>query len=85
MMSLEHLVDHYRLFPDGLPGRLRIPVGPKCTPVPAPRIPLRKPGSALPKNLKEIDSKKFYENNETLRRVRHSKVCNYQLSLSDLI
>ena len=73
MMSLEHLVDHYSLFPDGLPGRLRIPVGPKCTPEPAPRIPLRRPGSALPKNLKEIDSKKFYENNETLRRVRHSK------------
>ena len=73
MMSLEHLVDHYSLFPDGLPGRLRIPVGPNCTPEPAPRIPVRRPGTALPKNLKEIDSKKFYENNETLRRVRHSK------------
>ena len=73
MMSLEHLVDHYSLFPDGLPDRLRIPVGPNYTPEPAPRIPIRRPGSALPKNLKEIDSKKFYENNETLRRVRHSK------------
>ena len=72
-MSLEHLVDHYNLFPDGLPCRLRVPVGANDIPEPVPRIPVRQRGSALPKNLKEIDSKKFYENNETLRRVRHSK------------
>jgi hypothetical protein len=71
MVSLENLVDHYSLFPDGLPAPLRIPVGPGESPQAAPRIPKRQNNSDLPKNLREIDSKKFYENNETLRRVRH--------------
>jgi hypothetical protein len=133
MPSLEHLIDHYTRFADGLPCSLISPVGkmsmpqiqrpdkfksqfkaptpprhiPKPSvsvsqdedsaddnsnlvttpttsssdlennnpcPGPPPRIPTRariplKP----PQNLKPIDRKKIYENNETLRRVRHSR------------
>ena len=130
MPSLEHLIDHYTRFADGLPCSLVSPVGKMSLPVqrpiqrpdklsvplqgptpprhvtkpalaatpdaenntetvsvetkdrennnpgpgPPPRVPTRariplKP----PQNLKPIDPRKTYENNETLRRVRHSR------------
>jgi hypothetical protein len=128
MPSLEHLIDHYTRFADGLPCSLVSPVGKMSIPPvqrpdkftvplqgptplrhvtkppiaavtpdaenntetvspepkdlennnpcpgPPPRIPVRariplKP----PQNLKPIDRRKTYENNETLRRVRHSR------------
>ena len=40
-----------------------------------PRIPVRGPSSSnvMPSNLKSLDPRQSYENNDTLRRVRHSK------------
>ena len=38
-----------------------------------PRVPQRELNTTYPSNLKPIDKKKIYENNESLRRVRHSK------------
>eukprot|EP00092_Neocalanus_flemingeri_P028200 GFUD01030624.1.p1 GENE.GFUD01030624.1~~GFUD01030624.1.p1 ORF type:complete len:807 (+),score=129.29 GFUD01030624.1:58-2478(+) len=38
-----------------------------------PRVPFRGFPTSLPSNLKPVDKRKLYENNETLRRVRHSK------------
>ena len=129
MPSLEHLIDHYTRFADGLPCSLISPVGklsmpqlqrpekfkspsqapapprhiPKPSvshdeddnsnvdettpttsssdlennnpcPGPPPRIPTRARITLTPpQNLKPIDRRKTYENNETLRRVRHSR------------
>ena len=129
MPSLEHLIDHYTRFADGLPCSLISPVGklsmpqlqrpekfkspaqapapprhiPKPSvshdeddnsnvdettpttsssdlennnpcPGPPPRIPTRaRIPLTPPQNLKPIDRRKTYENNETLRRVRHSR------------
>ena len=147
MVSLEHLVDHYMRFPDGLPIEIRNPVSTKLqlppkTPspsqaliakqktrkdgtspisdsssssnsiitlssstekvspppprdmpkpnvtdtsptveeLPSPELPPRVPPSRDPRcntnyptNLKPIVRRKKYENNETLRRVRHSR------------
>ena len=83
MISLDHLVDHYMRFSDGLPCTLRNPVAPSDVaprrpqkpqkPQPAPRPPKRDLSAPRPSNLKPIDAKKPYENNDTLRRVRHSK------------
>ena len=40
-----------------------------------PRVPVRGPSSSsvMPSNLRPVDPRQSYENNETLRRVRHSK------------
>ena len=148
MVSLEHLVDHYMRFPDGLPIQIRNPLSTKVnlTPkapspsqaliakhknkkdpelpshnsssnssnssitlcsstekvspppprdmpkpnlitspppvedIPSPELPPRVPPSRDPRcntnyptNLKPIVRIKKYENNETLRRVRHSR------------
>ena len=82
--SLEHLVDHYTRFADGLPIQLKHPVPPlpppRTMPKPSnpalpPRVPPGRnpPSTVYPSNLKPIDTRKRYENNETLRRVRHSR------------
>lgn len=103
MQSLEHLVDHYTRFSDGLPCPLVSPVSPIsrlrpispnppepprdhpkpkilaeyafAAPMPQlpPRIKTRERNGNNPTNLKPIDKRKIYENNDTLRRVRHSK------------
>ena len=126
MPSLEHLIDHYTRFPDGLPCSLISPVGKMSLPPvlrpdkfpapvrgpapprhipkppitstssssddvtedslidlknnnpspgpPPPRIPTRsRIPMNPPQNLKPIDRRKSYENNDTLRRVRHSR------------
>ena len=53
---------------------------PCLSPVPGlpavpPRVPVRGPSSqtALPSNLKRVDTRENYENNEAVRRLRHSK------------
>eukprot|EP00095_Tigriopus_kingsejongensis_P001147 maker-scaffold628_size122696-snap-gene-0.27 protein:Tk01147 transcript:maker-scaffold628_size122696-snap-gene-0.27-mRNA-1 annotation:"tyrosine-protein kinase shark" len=74
MISLEHLVDHYTRFADGLSCQLRNPVPPSTViEPPPPRVSSRELNSALPSRLKSIDGRNVYENDETLRRVRHSQ------------
>ena len=50
------------------------PPGPGIPSVP-PRVPTRGPSSltGLPSNLKRVDTRENYENNEAVRRLRHSK------------
>jgi len=47
----------------------------KVNPSIPPRVPIRGPSSSssMPTNLRPIDPRQSYENNDTLRRVRHSK------------
>lgn len=94
MVSLEHLVDHYGRFPDGLPYLLRHPVAPivrsaisakpvplpplllqshQSTPSVPPRVVSRERNVQQPSNLKPVDNRALYENNDILRRVRHSR------------
>lgn len=68
MPSLGHLVEHYSRFADGLPCPLVEPVVPAVPPKVAPRAR----NQAYPNNLRPIDAKQVYSNNDTLRRVRHS-------------
>ena len=70
--SLSHLVEHYTNFADGLPHALRHPISVDKIEA-SPRVPYRQKNLAHPSNLKPIDNKKLYENNDTLRRVRHSQ------------
>ena len=85
MHSLEHLVDHYAQFADGLPCRLLYPVSPQApilplppsmliyAPTTAPRLHSRNRICSYPSNLKPVLQGETYENNEVLRRVRHSR------------
>lgn len=75
LISLEHFVDHYSKFRDGLRCELSNPVPPEPStiPIPAPRVQSRVFNAAKPSKLKPIDAFKPYENNDTLRRVRHSR------------
>ena len=85
MHSLEHLVDHYNQFSDGLPCRLLYPVSPEApllplppsmciyAPTTAPRLLGRNRICSYPSNLKPVDDRNEYENREVLRRVRHSR------------
>ena len=85
MHSLEHLVDHYNQFSDGLPCRLLYPVSPEApllplppsmciyAPTTAPRLLARNRICSYPSNLKPVDDRNEYENREVLRRVRHSR------------
>ncbi len=67
LSTLAHIVHHYSRFADGLPTRLSRPVRP--TP---PRLPpSRDRMKPYPTNLKSLHAS--YENNESLRRVRHSR------------
>ncbi len=75
--SLAHLVRHYSRYADGLPCRLRHPVS--CLsathprPDAPPRVPRRDPLASPPSNLAHVDGRRRYENNASLRRVRHSR------------
>ncbi len=76
--SLAHLVRHYSRFADGLPCRLKtaVPCASATQPRPdaAPRVPPRDMrGAPYPSNLQSLDKRLRYENNESLRRVRHSR------------
>ena len=84
--SLNHLVDHYTRFSDGLPCRLTYPARKHIkpprpvphqmvtaeTPNVPPRTQIRGPNPNLPCNLKPVVKRDVYKNNHTLRRVRHS-------------
>ena len=63
MSSLGQLVDHYMRFADGLPCTL----GQVVTPAPAPKVAPRLRNQTYPNNLRPIDSKQTYSNNDTLR------------------
>lgn len=68
MKSLMHLVHHYNLYADGLPCKLLHNLSPNLP----PRVPVRERMPSYPTNLRSLTTS-TYENNESLRRVRHSK------------
>lgn len=74
--SLEHLVDHYSRFADGLPCKLTYPLFHHVK-LGSPSIPPRPENRArigsYPSHLKPVDNREAYKNHEILRQVRHSR------------